>query len=143
MIQRAAEQTRMAAEKFRVRKPLVMSVTILTSLNQEQIREVGIDLPLKNAINRLAQVSREAGADGVIASAQEVALIKETCGRSFLVITPGIRPAFSPSLDQKRIATPKEAFQAGADYIVIGRPITQAKDPGEAAESLIEELRES
>jgi len=143
MIQRAAEQTRMAAEKFRVRKPLVMSVTILTSLNQEEIKEIGIDLPLKNVISQLAKISQEAGADGVIASAHEVALIKEACGKDFFVVTPGIRPAFASAHDQKRIATPKEAFQAGADYIVIGRPITQAKDPGEAAESLIEELRES
>jgi orotidine-5'-phosphate decarboxylase len=133
----------MAAEKFRVEKPLVMAVTILTSLNQEQIREVGIDLPIRNVISRLAQLSQEVGADGVIASAQEVVLIKETCGKSFLVITPGIRPAFASTHDQKRIATPKEAFQSGADYIVIGRPITQAKDPVEAAKKLIEEIRES
>jgi orotidine-5'-phosphate decarboxylase len=143
MIQRAAEQTRMAAEEFRVRKPLVMAVTILTSLNQEQIRELGIDLPIRNAINRLAQLSQEAGVDGVVASAQEVTLIKETCGKSFLVITPGIRPAFATAHDQKRIATPKEAFQSGADYLVIGRPITQAEDPVEAAKKLIEEIRES
>jgi orotidine-5'-phosphate decarboxylase len=142
MIQRAAEQTRMAAEKFRARKPLVMAVTILTSLNQEQIGEVGIDLPMKNAVNRLAQLSKAGGADGVIASAQEVTLIKESCGKEFLVVTPGIRPAFASAHDQKRTATPKEAFQSGADYIVIGRPITQAKNPVEAAKKLIEELRE-
>ena len=142
MIQKAAEQTRMAAEKFRVTKPLVLAVTILTSLNQEQIREVGIDLPLKDSIIRLAQLAQEGGADGVIASAQEAALIKETCGKDFLVVTPGIRPVFASAHDQKRIATPKEAFQSGADYIVIGRPITQAKDPVEAAKKLIEELRE-
>jgi len=143
MIRRSVEQTRLSAQKLKVNKPLIMAVTILTSLNQEEIKEIGIDLPLKNIISQLAKISQEAGADGVIASAQEVALIKETCGRSFLVITPGIRPAFSPSLDQKRIATPKEAFQAGADYIVIGRPITQARAPVEAAKKLIEELRET
>jgi orotidine-5'-phosphate decarboxylase len=131
----------MAAEKFRVTKPLVMAVTVLTSLNQEQIREVCIDLPIRNAIAHLAQLSQEAGADGVIASAQEAALIKETCGKDFLVITPGIRPVFASAHDQKRIATPRAAFEAGADYIVIGRPITQAKDPVEAAKKLIEKLR--
>ncbi|MCX5887328.1 MAG: orotidine-5'-phosphate decarboxylase [Proteobacteria bacterium] len=142
MIKRAAEQTKMAAEKFGVTKPLVLAVTVLTSLNQEQIREVGIDLPLKDSIIRLAQLAQEGGADGVIASAQEAALIKENCGKSFLVIAPGIRPAFASAHDQKRIATPRAAFEAGADYIVIGRPITQAKDPVEAAKKLIEELRE-
>ena len=78
----------------------------------------------------------------MIASAQEAALIKETCGKDFLVVTPGIRPVFASAHDQKRIATPRAAFEAGADYIVIGRPITQAKDPVEAAKKLIEELRE-
>jgi orotidine-5'-phosphate decarboxylase len=141
MIQGAVERTRAAAEKFKGKTPMVMAVTILTSLNQDQIKELGIDLPIKNAIGKLAQLAQEAGADGVIASAQEVALIKETCGKGFLVITPGIRPAFSSAHDQKRIATPKEAFQSGADYLVIGRPITQARNPVEAAEKLIEELR--
>jgi orotidine-5'-phosphate decarboxylase len=117
-----------------------MAVTILTSLNQEQIKELGIDSPLKEAICHLSQLSQEEGTDGVIASAQEVALIKERCGKEFLVVTPGIRPASSSAHDQKRIATPRDAFQSGADYIVIGRPIIQAKDPVEAAKRLIEEL---
>jgi orotidine-5'-phosphate decarboxylase len=141
MIQSAAERTRAAAEKFKGKAPLVMAVTILTSLNQGQIKELGIDLPIKNAIGKLAQLAQEAGADGVVASAQEVALIKETCGKEFLVVTPGIRPTFASAHDQKRIATPKEAFQSGADYLVIGRPIIQARNPVEAAEKLIEELR--
>lgn len=142
MIKRAVEQTRSAAERLNFKRPLLLGVTVLTSLNQTELKEMGINLPLKEAVTLLAWLSKLAGTDGVIASAQEIGGVKERCGKDFLVITPGIRPAFVPAHDQKRITTPKEAFQRGADYIIIGRPLIQANDPMEAAKRLIAELKE-
>ena len=121
-------------------RPKVLAVTILTSSTEETLRKIGIDRPVPEMVVRLACLAREAGIDGVVASPLEVPLIREACGPDFLVVTPGVRPAFAAVDDQKRIMTPAEAVRAGADYLVIGRPISAAADPLAAAEAIVQEI---
>jgi orotidine-5'-phosphate decarboxylase len=121
-------------------RPRVLAVTILTSSDAQTLREVGIDHPVGEMVVRLAKLARKAGIDGVVASPREVATVREACGPDFLIVTPGVRPSFSSADDQKRIMTPAEAITAGSDYLVIGRPISAAKDPMAAAETIITEI---
>ena len=121
-------------------RPKVLAVTILTSSDAQTLSEVGIGLPVEEMVVRLAKLARKAGIDGVVASPREVALVREACGADFLIVTPGVRPSFSSADDQKRIMTPAEAITAGSDYLVIGRPISAAKDPLAAAETIITEI---
>jgi len=121
--------------------PLVLAVTILTSLGEEDIREVGFDRTIPEQIAKLAKLAKDSGMDGVVASPLEIELIRETCGRDFKILTPGIRPAFAAVNDQKRIATPAEALRKGADYLVIGRPITAAENRREAFLKILEECK--
>ena len=119
--------------------PLLIAVTVLTSMSQEDLDE--LQLPQADIlVPRLAKLACDAGADGVVCSAQEAAFIKQTCGESFLTVTPGIRPAGSATDDQQRIMTPKKAVDSGADYLVIGRPITQAEEPVAALTSIQQTL---
>jgi len=118
----------------------VLAVTILTSSTEETLRGVGIELTVNDMVVRLAKLARSAGIDGVVASPQEVRLIREACGPDFLIVTPGVRPAFASVDDQKRIMTPGDALSQGADYLVIGRPISAAGDPVKAVEMIIEEI---
>lgn len=118
----------------------VLAVTILTSSTEETLRGVGIELPVPEMVVRLAKLAKQAGIDGVVASPLEVPLIREACGPDFLIVTPGVRPAFAAADDQKRIMTPVEAVRAGADYLVIGRPISAAPDPAVAAEAILTEI---
>ncbi|MCL2760184.1 MAG: orotidine-5'-phosphate decarboxylase [Desulfuromonadales bacterium] len=122
------------------REAKVLAVTILTSSTNETLREIGIEHSVENMVVRLAKLAKKAGVDGVVASPKEVKLIREACGKDFLIVTPGVRPAFSSLNDQKRIMTPSEAIKSGVDYIVIGRPITEAKDPVMALDSIIGEM---
>ena len=122
-------------------KPTVIAVTQLTSTNEQVMNEeIGIAGPVADCVVRYAQLTKQAGLDGVVASPQEVTLIKEACGAAFQTITPGIRPAGSAIGDQSRVMTPAEAFKQGTDYIVVGRPITAAANPREALESILKEL---
>ncbi len=121
-------------------RPKVLAVTILTSSTEETLRAVGIDRPVPEMVVRLAQLAKRAGIDGVVASPQETPLIREACGKEFLIVTPGVRPAFASTDDQKRIMTPAAAVAAGADYLVIGRPISAAADPVGAAGAIVEEI---
>jgi orotidine-5'-phosphate decarboxylase len=118
----------------------VLAVTILTSSTGETLREVGIEHPVAEMVVRLAKLAHKAGIDGVVASPLEVPLIREACGPDFLIVTPGVRPASAATDDQKRIMTPGEAVRSGADYLVIGRPISAAKDPLAAAEAIVQEI---
>ncbi len=118
----------------------VLAVTILTSSNEETLRDVGINIPVPEMVVKLALLAKKAGIDGVVASPQEVPLIREACGKDFLIVTPGVRPAFASTDDQKRIMTPAEAVRTGSDYLVVGRPIAAAPKPVEAAEAIIEEI---
>ena len=121
--------------------PLVLAVTILTSLGEEDIREVGFDRTIPEQIAKLAKLAKDSGMDGVVASPLEIELIRETCGKDFKILTPGIRPAFAAVNDQKRIATPAEALRKGADYLVIGRPITAAENRRDAFLKILEECK--
>ena len=121
--------------------PLVLAVTILTSLGEEDIREVGFDRTIPEQIAKLAKLAKDSGMDGVVASPLEIELIRETCGKDFKILTPGIRPAFAAVNDQTRIATPAEALRKGADYLVIGRPITAAENRRDAFLKILEECK--
>lgn len=121
-------------------RPLLLAVTILTSSTEATLQEVGIDRPVREMVPRLARLAQESGMDGVVASPQEVELIRAACGPDFAIVTPGVRPGFASLDDQKRVTTPGEAIAAGADYLVIGRPISAAADPVAAATLILDEM---
>ena len=116
---------------------------MLTSLEQNDLPGLGIARPLADQVVALARMGRDAGLDGVVASAHEIRAIKKACGEKFLVVTPGIRPAGAATGDQKRIMTPARAIAAGADYLVVGRPITEAADPKAAADAIQMEIKQA
>lgn len=119
----------------------LLAVTILTSMNEETMKkELGIRYALEEQVSKLAKISRDSGAEGVVCSVHEVQTIKQVCGGDFLTVTPGIRLEQSERNDQQRIATPQQAFRLGADYLVIGRSITQASRPKEAYEKAVKEI---
>jgi orotidine-5'-phosphate decarboxylase len=124
-------------------KPLLIAVTVLTSMEQIDLAGIGLDLNPQQQVERLAKLSKQSGMDGVVSSAQEIGLIKELCGQNFLTVTPGIRPAGSTAGDQRRIMTPLQAANAGGDYMVIGRPITQSENPQQACIDIINSLSAS
>jgi len=143
MMRSARDAAEAASQKSGLRRPLLLGVTVLTSLKSQELAAIGMTADTEAQVLRLARLSREAGLDGVVCSPWEIDLIKEECGRDFLVVTPGIRPAWAAAQDQKRIMTPAQALQRGADYIVVGRPVTQAESPAGAFEAIIKELEES
>jgi orotidine-5'-phosphate decarboxylase len=124
-------------------RPLVLAVTILTSLAADDLEELGIAGPPENAVIRMARLAQSEGLDGVVASAKEVAALRKECGPNFVIVTPGIRPAGAAANDQSRIATPQAALDAGASYLVVGRPITAAPDPAAAAAAILEEMQQA
>jgi orotidine-5'-phosphate decarboxylase len=121
-------------------RPKVLAVTVLTSSTADTLAEIGISATVEDQVRKLALLAKRAGVDGVVASPLEVPAIREACGKDFLIVTPGVRPAFASADDQKRIMTPGEAVGAGADYLVIGRPISAASDPVRACEMIIDEI---
>jgi orotidine-5'-phosphate decarboxylase len=127
-----------AAAKRNVAAPLVIAVTVLTSMNREALAETGVGIELMDQVLRLAELTKEAGLDGVVASPRETAAIRRRCGAGFAIVTPGIRggAAASTKDDQERTMSPAEAIQAGATYIVVGRPIIAASDPVQAARAI-------
>ena len=135
---RAAAQARGGAQPTRV-----LAVTALTSLSAEDLAEIGFQGSPTEVVLRLARLAQAAGADGVIASPREIAALRQACGPHFLIVTPGIRPAAGSSDDQARTATPQSAIRAGADYLVIGRPITGAPDSADAADAIAEEMEKA
>ena len=121
-------------------KSKVIAVTILTSTDENALKKCGINVNIEDEVIKLAALAKEAGMDGVVASAKEASRIRKELGKDFLIVTPGIRPASAASDDQKRVATPREAIDAGADYKVVGRPVTGAPDPARAARDIIKEI---
>lgn len=121
-------------------KPLVVAVTVLTSLDERDLRATGILSPPADQAVKLARLAWTAGLDGVVCSAQEIVSMRGALGRDFRLVVPGIRPEWAATGDQKRIVTPKEAIALGADYIVIGRPITGADDPVAAARRIVDDI---
>jgi orotidine-5'-phosphate decarboxylase len=140
----AAVQAISAGVPMGADRPRLLAVTILTSMDQKTMKEVGIAGAPKLRVTKLAQLAKKAGVDGVVASVQEARAIRKACGRDFLIVTPGVRPQekSEPSKhdDQARKATPTEAIRAGADFLVVGRPILAAPDPRAAAQSIVEEI---
>lgn len=137
MMQAACE----ALQPYGKDKPLLIGVTVLTSMEQSDLNGVGLDIAPQEQVMRLASLTKEAGLDGVVCSAQEASLLKEALGKEFQLVTPGIRPVGSQQGDQRRIMTPSQALQAGSDYLVIGRPITQADDPAQVLANINQEIR--
>jgi orotidine-5'-phosphate decarboxylase len=124
-------------------RPLVLAVTVLTSLGPEDLADMGLAGTPEEVVVRLARLARKAGLDGVVASPREISAIRYALGPDFVIVTPGIRPAGAEVNDQVRIATPASAIQAGASYIVVGRPITGAADPASAADKIVSEIEQA
>jgi len=120
--------------------PFLIAVTVLTSMNQASLSEIGIDSSVENQVLKLAKLTQQAGLHGVVSSAMEVTLLKKHLKDDFLLVTPGIRPANVNQDDQSRVVTPQDALNSGASYLVIGRPITQAPDPLKALEVILREI---
>ena len=142
MMQGAVKAGRETAQRLGQRPPLLIAVTVLTSMNDEVLHDIGVHRSMIDQVVALATMTQRAGMDGVVASAQETADIRRACGDNFLIVTPGIRGASARAGadDQTRTMGPADAVRAGASYIVVGRPIIAAADPRRAAEEIVEEL---
>lgn len=142
MMKAAAEACQEATKEAKLKeKPYLIAVTVLTSLEASTLKnELHISEDIPTYVGRMARLVQKAGLDGVVASAQEAKSIRRSCGDDFLIVTPGIRPAWSSNDDQKRIVTPAKALKAGADYLVMGRPITGAKNKKDAVKKVLEEM---
>ena len=140
MLAAARDAAHDEAARASVPRPLIVAVTVLTSLDEARLAEVGASGAVSEQVKRLAVLAHRAGVDGVVASPQEITLIRESCGRDFVIVTPGIRPAATGRDDQARTMTPADAVRAGASYLVIGRPITGATNPAGAAASINAEM---
>ena len=144
MMQAARDSADTAAYKARIPRPLLLGVTLLTSLDENGFQQnFGSKRSLTEQVVYLAQLAQAAGLDGVVASPLEIEPIRKACGDDFVIVTPGIRPKWAENDDQRRITTPAAAIRQGADYIVVGRPIIEAEDPEEAAEMILDEMREA
>jgi orotidine-5'-phosphate decarboxylase len=141
---RAAAQAASASVAMGADRTRVLAVTVLTSMDKAALREVGVGGPPKSRVVKLAKLAQAAGIDGVVASSQEAKAIRKTCGPDFIIATPGVRSKDkgAPDVrdDQARTATPREAIRAGADFIIVGRPILAAPDPRAAAQRIVEEI---
>ncbi len=133
-------QARQALLSFRDERPLLIGVTVLTSMLQKDLEQTGIRSTLEEQVKRLALLTADAGLDGVVCSAREVTMLRALLPLSFNLVTPGIRPGKSAHQDQKRVLTPKQAIEKGSDYLVIGRPITQAEEPMQILELILNEI---
>ncbi len=133
---RMMEAAREALDKVATSPPLLIAVTVLTSMAREDLNEVGVDGEPADQVQRLASLANASGLDGVVCSPREVALLRASQGDAFILVTPGIRPAGSASDDQRRVMTPAQAMEAGSNYLVIGRPVTAADDPIAALDAI-------
>lgn len=141
MMRAAVQASNERADELGMTRPHVLAVTVLTSMSESDLLDVGLGGdPLENAM-RLARLAKDAGCSGVVCSAHEVRDIKTALGRDFLTLTPGIRPSGAAHGDQKRVTTPADAVRAGSDYLVVGRPIAQAPDALAAAKAILDEMR--
>ena len=141
MMERTQVEVARVCRREGVRRPKILAVTVLTSLRKSDLRRVGVSDEVEHQVVRLARLARKAGMDGVVASPLEIARIRRECGRGFLIVTPGVRPAgLGHGDDQKRYMTPEEAMKAGADYLVLGRPIRDAPDPLAAVREVVAEM---
>ena len=142
MMRTTAEIVDNKARKLKIRKPIILAVTVLTSIDEKILkRELGIKREVNNHVVKLAKLAKECGLDGVVASSLEISSIREACGKDFVIVTPGIRPVWASKNDQKRINTPANAVKLGADYIVVGRPILDSKNSVNAAKMVLNEMK--
>jgi orotidine-5'-phosphate decarboxylase len=141
MMRAAVEASHEMAHKEGLPVPMILGVTVLTSLQESDLRQVGITLPLEEEVVRLATLAQGAGLTGVVASPLEIEPLRRACGEDMVIVTPGVRPSQGPRHDQARVMTPAEAIQAGADYLVIGRPIRDADDPLTATREILQEIK--
>lgn len=137
----AAEAVKHKAAEMGIQRPKLIAVTVLTSIDSAQWQALGYNLNLSQQVVHLAQLAQSSGLDGVVASPQEAEEIRRACGDEFIIVTPGIRPSGSAINDQSRIATPAGALNNGAHHLVIGRPITAAANPRQAAQAILQEMR--
>ena len=128
------------AERLNIEKPIIVGVTVLTSLSNEDLQDIGCDMTTEELVIKRAKLAKESGIDGIVCSAKEVDRIVEVCGEDFVTVCPGIRPASSSAGDQKRVVTPAEAIRNGAQYLVVGRPITQSENPKQSAIDIAKEI---
>jgi orotidine-5'-phosphate decarboxylase len=143
MMKAAAESAKETAEKLRRPGPLVLAVTVLTSMDEKSLRkELKITRSLQREVDHLARMAQRCGMSGVVASPQEIKMLRRAVRGPFVILTPGVRPVWSSKDDQKRIMTPAEAVAAGADYIVVGRPVLKAEDRKAAVEKIVQEIAE-
>jgi orotidine-5'-phosphate decarboxylase len=140
MIRAAADAATQGADQSGYARPLIIAVTVLTSLDQADLNAVGVSDTPSDQVRRLAALAQENGADGIVCSPLEIEVLRQDLGPDFVLVVPGIRPAGTDAGDQKRVMTPEEAMQAGATHLVIGRPITQAADPAAAARAIADSL---
>jgi orotidine-5'-phosphate decarboxylase len=141
MMKAAAEATAKISKELAIRKPIILGVTLLTSINQEILeKEIGIIKRLEEQVVHLAKLAKASGLDGVVASSWEIKEIRKACGEDFVILTPGIRPAGQSSDDQKRVMAPQEAIKLGANFLVVGRPIRNAANPVESAKQILKEM---
>jgi orotidine-5'-phosphate decarboxylase len=143
MMKAAMDASRELAERTQQERPLVLGVTILTSLQDSDMHHIGVRRKTASQVKHLAELAQKSGLDGIVCSPRELSLIRPECDKKFLLVTPGIRPKDADAGDQRRTLTPKEAIEQGADYIVIGRPITEAQDPRAAAEAILKEVQQA
>lgn len=141
MMKAAAQAAAEVAAQRQLPKPKLISVTVVTSMNDEEWARLNQKVPIAQQVLDLARLTQEAGMDGVVASPQEATAIREACGPDFLIVTPGIRPQGADRGDQSRVATPAGALKLGASHLVIGRPITAAADPRAAVMAILQEMR--
>ncbi len=141
MMKAAADAAADEAAKLGIKRPRLLAVTVLTSMDETAWEEIGGKYGVADTVRRLAALAKEAGVDGTVSSPQEAAAVRSVTGPDFLIVTPGIRPSFAAADDQKRFTTPEQALRSGATHLVIGRPITKAADPKEAALKITEEIQ--
>jgi len=142
MMRLTVKEVERVCRQEKLRRPIMLAVTVLTSLNQDDLQRVGVDHQVVDQVVRLALLTKEAAMDGVVASPHEVAVIRKACGRSFVIVTPGIRPNDGNRDDQQRVMTPLNAVRGGVDYVVVGRPILEAGDPVAAARAIVAEMEQ-
>lgn len=143
MMEAAVNELNRLKKESKIRRPRLIGVTVLTSLESPDLKDIGFaETDVQKTVLRLAKLAETSGLDGVVASPQEIKMIREHLGRDFLIVTPGIRPSGTQTGDQKRTMSAAQALQYGADFIVVGRPITTAPDPGAVARLMLEEARQ-
>jgi orotidine-5'-phosphate decarboxylase len=142
MMRRTADAVTETAEREGIARPLIIGITVLTSFDDSTLKEVGLNSDMAAQATRMAQLAARSGLDGVVASPHEIKLVRETVeDKNFVIVAPGVRPVGAGADDQRRVMTPGQAVRAGADYLVVGRPILKAHDPVTAARQVVEEMR--